>query len=218
MTRIKVCGIKEPEHAALVADLGVEFLGLVFAASPRMVTPHKARELARTLSSLKSKPSTVGVFVDVKADEVNRIADYCNLDWVQLSGSETWEYCHSMERPVIKAIKVGSSGERNIIHEDILRGRQGISNDRLILLLDAKVNGLFGGSGKTFDWNLIPDMPSGYRAMIAGGLEPLNVGSLIEQKHPWGVDVSSGVEIGGKKDAVKIRSFVKKVRESSQHE
>ena len=179
-----------------------------------MVSPQKALELVHTAAKMKPKPLMVGVFVNLRPQEVNDIADYCKLDWVQLSGNETWEYCWLIKKPIIKAIKIDPSIEDNGICENLVYGQQFFSGEKLIFILDTKMGGIFGGSGKTFDWSLIPDLSNELPVLVAGGLNPENVSSLIDQKHPWGVDVSSGVETDGLKDPSLITAFVKEIRKN----
>jgi phosphoribosylanthranilate isomerase len=214
MTRIKICGITESRHILVASQLGVDFVGMVFASSPREISPQKAQEIVQTAAEMKPRPSMVGVFVNLKPDEVNNIADYCGLDWVQLSGNETWDYCRLIEKPLIKVIKVDSLVLSANLRDELIRGQRSLNKEKLIFLLDTKESGGYGGSGKSFDWSLIPALSEELPVFIAGGLNHRNVSSLIMEKHPWGVDVSSGVETDGSKDASLITAFVKEVRKN----
>jgi len=212
MTRIKICGIRCKAHALAAVEAGADFIGLVFAPSRRQVSPQKALPLVEVVRGLRSRPAVVGVFVNAAAQEVNHIADYCQLDWVQLSGDETWQYCQELKKAIIKVIHVSSGQKTDEILADIETGYQLLPEKELVCLLDSRVEGAYGGTGQVFNWQLAREVSVRFPVMIAGGLTPANVGQLVREVQPWGVDVSTGVESNGLKDASKIRAFVKAVR------
>jgi phosphoribosylanthranilate isomerase len=215
MTRIKICGITEASQALAAAEAGADYLGLVFASSRRRVIPIKAAEIVKAVKGSAAFPAVVGVFVNAPAADVNFIADACRLDWVQISGDESWEYCREIRKPLIRVMHVFSSSTGNDIREEIEKGYRYFPEDRLIYLLDTRVQGAYGGTGQAFDWQLAGEVSAQYPVIIAGGLTPENVGPLIEKARPWGVDVSSGVETGGQKDILKIREFIRKVKNTT---
>ncbi len=212
MTIIKICGLSEVQHALAAAEAGADFLGLVFARSRRQVSVKKALEVAEAVHALKPCGVVVGVFVNSAADEVNRIAENCHLDWVQLSGDETWHYCQQIERPIIKTIHVSNTDTPGEIASEIATGYRLLSEKQLVCLLDSKVEDAYGGTGKTFDWDLAREVTAKFHVIIAGGLNPINVGQVVKEIEPWGVDVSSGVETDGEKDTAKIKEFIQAVR------
>lgn len=216
MTRIKICGIREEVHALAAVEAGADFIGFVFAPTRRQVSPAKAREIVDTVKKSSSAIKTVGVFVDTPASEVNRIADFCGLDWVQLSGNESWEYCRQIARPIIKAIRIGQQ-LREEINAELTVGLKTLSPQRFITLLDSQVEGKYGGTGITFNWRLVQQVAKEFPVIIAGGLNPENVAQAIEIATPWGVDVSSGVETDGTKDIAKIKAFIEAVRRTDDN-
>ena len=211
MTRVKICGIKEEVHALAAAEAGADFIGLVFARSQRQVTPAQAEKIASAVKKSGNTPEVVGVFVNMPAAEVNRIADFCHLDWVQLSGDESWDYCKELAKPIIKVVRIGERQQPDGICADLAAGEK-VLTQKHIYLLDSQAKGRYGGTGKTFDWSLARQVAEQFPVIIAGGLTPENVAQAIEMAAPWGVDVSSGVETGGIKDIGKIRAFIEAVR------
>jgi len=217
LTLVKICGLREPEHALAAAEAGADFIGLVFAESQRRVTLDQARALARALGEPPSaaavgdarhiemllqrkRPLLVGVFADADAETIDRTAEAVGLDLVQLSGDEPWDICDRLSLPVLKAVKVrdGTSAE-----EIIAALRPGA-----VPLLDTHAEGALGGTGRPFDWSVAAEVARRFPIVLAGGLTPENVGEAVRRVRPWAVDVSSGVETDGVKDVGKIRAFI----------
>ena len=209
MTRVKICGIKEPSQAVAAAGAGADYIGIVMAPSKRQVDIEQAKAIVAAVKG--SQTLSVGVFVNMPSAEINRIAKYCNFDRIQLSGDESWEYVRELHRPAIKAVKVSKehTGDR-LLNE--LSGGYKKADYYFLPLLDCAVNGSYGGSGKAFDWSIAKVAAGKYRFVLAGGLTPENVGEAIASARPWGVDVSSGVETNGSKDIEKIKRFISTVR------
>ncbi len=203
MVKIKVCGLTNVEDAKASANLGVDFIGFVFAESPRHVKKEEAKKIIGELPGTVKK---AGVFVNEEIGIVEDIANFCGLDVLQFHGEEDPDYClHFVEqKEVFKAFRLKDK-------DDIIP----IQSYRVsAYLLDTFVEGLYGGTGKTFNWQLAVEVKKfGCPIVLSGGLNAKNVGEVIRKVHPEIVDVSSGVEaVPGKKDPEKLREFVENVR------
>ncbi len=212
MVKIKICGVMDVKTALAASEAGADMLGLVFAPSSRRVTPQMAQTISNVLSGLPRCPELVGVFVNSPADEVNGIAALCRLDRVQLSGKEGWDYCRAIEHPIIKTLHVEPETDAVRLLANIEAGSAIALAKNLVYLLDTGAAGAYGGTGRSFDWRIIRDICKHFDVMVAGGLTPDNVADLLGQARAWGVDASSGLETGGKKDISKIRAFINAVR------
>ncbi len=200
-TRVKICGITRIEDALAVAASGADAIGLVFyEKSPRHVGIASA---ARIVAALPPFVSVVGLFVNASVDAVREVLAQVPLDLLQFHGDETPEYCGQFHKPYLKAIRV-KPGVDLIQCAALFDEAQG-------LLLDAHVEGIPGGTGEVFDWELIPHdlrLP----LILSGGLDVRNVAGAIDSVQPYAVDVSSGVEASkGIKDAEKIAGFMHEV-------
>ena len=218
MTRVKICGITNKPDALGAARFGADMLGFVFyRASKRYVDPKLAREINKEIPGSAAK---VGVFVDEERDKVLAIAEDAGLDILQFHGSETAEYCayFSPQFKVMKAFRVKDKMG--------LTGVSGYNTD--YYLFDtyddrpASAGGTVGkastplaagGTGKVFDWSLLEDLNISKPFLVSGGLNAANVGKAIKKLMPYGVDVSSSLEISpGKKDMGLVKRFIEEVR------
>lgn len=198
--RIKICGIQDAATGYATALAGAEAIGMVFVPGRRQVTPERAREICQELPPFVTK---VGVFMDIPAEEVRQIVKYCGLDTVQLHGSESPEYCRELGLSCIKAISISGSKSVARINDYPVKA----------VLFDTYVQGLKGGTGKVFNWQLLNNLQLKLPFILAGGLTPENVGRALVLLNPYGVDVSSGVESDGQKNIQLIREFINRVRE-----
>ncbi len=186
MVRIKICGITCNEDALFCANLGVHALGLVFyEKSPRFLQVEKAEEIIRYVPPLVS---WVGVFVDEDPKRILEISRYLGLSAVQLHGSESPQVCEILRKEGLRVIKA-----LRVKEEKDLEGWEEYRKVVSALLFDTKVEGLPGGSGQRFRWEILKGLKE-VPFILAGGLTPENVREAIEIAKPWGVDVSSGVE------------------------
>ncbi len=220
MTRVKICGITNVEHARCALEAGADMLGFVFAPSRRRISQADCAEIvARCLEGFPKEQRdwlAVGVFVNQPLLDVVEAADVCGLDAIQLSGDESLDYCRQMPRPLFRVVHMpsllavpGPAGAEGRLRE--LRAESAAAR----LLLDAGGPGQWGGTGASFDWGLLGE--AARDCIAAGGLNPTNVDEAISTMRPWAVDVSTGVESAGRKDPILIQHFIAEVRRSDEH-
>ena len=198
--RVKFCGITNLDDAAEAVRLGAWAIGLIhYDRSPRCVDPAVAAEIA---AAFRRKCEIVGVFVNPTLEEVDRAVENENLAMVQLNGAEGGQFCAEVARrtgvKVIKAIHVSSAAD--------IHAAEAFRTD--FHLFDKRGKGLWGGTGESFDWELLRRHRSEVPAILAGGLNPANVAHAIDVAHPYAVDVASGVEAEpGRKDHAAMTAF-----------
>ena len=201
-TRVKICGITRIEDARHAVRLGADAIGLVFfRGSPRYVSIEQAQNIAQVVPGFVAR---VGLFVNASLDEIHAVAKRVPLDLIQFHGDEQAEFCEQVGLPYIKALKIRSAKDFELFKPEYLSARG--------VLVDAYSPVLQGGTGKTFDWSLIP--PGFANALVlAGGLTDQNVAEAIQRVKPYAVDVSSGVEVApGIKELTKLQKFMTEVR------
>lgn len=209
---IKICGVRSPEIAQVVAECGADLMGLIFAPSRRKVSPEQARRIVAGFpKSINSRPGVVGVFVNERVEVMNEFSDAVALDFVQLSGDEPPEVQSEISRRVIRALRLASGTS---VDEACRLAEQYLdcATPASALLLDTDVAGSYGGNGIQGDWEVARHLAERYPIILAGGLRPETVGDALSTVQPFGVDVSSGVETDGTKDATKIRRFIETAR------
>jgi phosphoribosylanthranilate isomerase len=202
---VKICGITRPEDAELAVELGAWAIGLIFhEPSPRKVEPETAAQIG---SAFHRRAEVCGVFVNRPLEDVVQLADACTLTMVQLHGDEGPEFCSAVAQrtgaKVMKAARVKDAA-----------ALQALSAFRRVdyHLVDAHDPDLFGGTGQTFDWDLLRNRRSKVPLVLSGGLTPENVADGIARVRPWGVDTASGTEASpGVKDPGKVQAFFRAV-------
>jgi phosphoribosylanthranilate isomerase len=199
--KVKICGMTNLKDVKVAVDGGVDAVGFIFyKKSPRSVTMQAVRKIVLELPPFVD---SVGVFVNETAEQINKIADRCNLDRVQLHGNESPTFCKKIRRRVIKAIRV----------KDIQSLKKLSDYPVSSFLLDTFSEDQYGGTGRVFDWNLAYPAKKYGPIILAGGLTPNNVRQAIQRIQPYGVDVCSGVESQpGIKDHKKMQIFLKNVK------
>ena len=206
-TRIKVCGITGLEDARAAVAAGADGLGFIFVEqSPRLVDPDMVRAIT---GELQPFVDSIGVFCNEEIEVVEEIVNYCSLTLVQLHGAESPEYCKSVSCPVIKSFSIHpeSQSEELAAYSEVVSG----------FLLDTFHKDMAGGTGMVFDWKLVEQIQPPGPFILAGGLNPDNVGEAIRQVKPFAVDVNSGVEYQpGRKDTDKLKSFADEVRKADE--
>ena len=199
--KVKICGMTNLKDVKVAVDSGVDAVGFIFyKKSPRSVTMQAVRKIVLELPPFVD---SVGVFVNETAEQINKIADRCNLDRVQLHGDESPAFCNKIRCRVIKAIRV----------KDIQSLKKLSDYPVSSFLLDTFSEDQYGGTGRVFDWNLAYPAKKYGPIILAGGLTPNNVRQAIQRIQPYGVDVCSGVESQpGIKDHKKMQIFLKNVK------
>lgn len=200
--RVKICGVTTVADAVGCASLGASAIGLNFVpSSPRRIGPERAREIARALRG--AGVLVVGVVADLPVSSMRALLDEAELDCLQLHGDEPPEALEPLLPRAYKAARIGDA-------DDAQRARAFPGEH---LLVDAKVEGVLGGTGATFDWKLVRALARERKLTLAGGLRPDNVARAVAAIVPYGVDVSSGVESApGEKDLDAVRAFIRAAR------
>jgi phosphoribosylanthranilate isomerase len=203
--RTKICGITLPEDARFAADQGADAVGFIFySQSPRYVRPEKAAEI---VVGLPPFVTSVGVFVNSGRQLIESTIREVGLRAIQLHGDETPEECEGFTVPVIRALRVGTNFD--------VRDLEGFPVNTF--LLDTARDGLYGGTGQTFDWAVAGDASQKSRIILSGGIGPANVADAVAKVNPYGVDCGSGVEQRpGVKDHGKIVAFFKALKSQEQ--
>lgn len=200
IVNIKICGIRTIKDIEIINKYYIQYAGFIFAkGSKRQLSIEEAKNLRK---ELKKDIKAVGVFTYTSIDEVNTIADYCNLDIVQLHSNETVEDCSRANRKVWKSISVKLDEMIDIEKYKQVDG----------ILFDTYKQNTLGGSGEVFNWDKVKGLSQKYFIILAGGLNENNIVEAINIVKPQVVDICSGVETNGFKDEIKIKNIVRRVR------
>ena len=194
---VKICALLEPGDAAAAAAAGADMLGVIFAPSWRRRTVAEAR---RIFDAAPAGPERVGVFVDAPLAEVEEVAQACDLDRIQLGGSEDPDYCAALGSRAVKTLRLPRD-EAIVADFDVK-----------LFHLDTAHDTRAGGTGESWDYATARSLTRGHPVLLAGGLTPDNVATAIADARPFGVDVASGVETDRAKDPDKIEAFVQRAR------
>ena len=203
---VKICGVRTTGDARACVELGASSIGINFVpASPRCVDAGTARALARAAHAANPRTVVVGVVADLPLDAMRELLRDAELDCLQLHGAESHATLTALLPHAYKAARIATA-------DDVARARAYPGD---YLLVDAKVEGLLGGSGATFDWALVKDLARVRHLTLAGGLTPDNVERAVRELAPYCVDVASGVEPAGApgvKDLTLVKSFIRAAR------
>lgn len=209
---VKICGLRDREHAIAATQAGADLLGFIFAPTRRYVAPHIARDAILAARAVSTRPFlAVGVFVNASGDEMGRIAREAGLDVIQLSGDEAPDVISTLKLPVLRAIRPAPGATAADVLADVSRTN---GQCPVAYVLDGFHAGHYGGTGVRADWRLAAELSGQIPTVLAGGLSPDNVAAAIGTVNPLGVDVSTGVERDGVKDAGLIAAFVDAAREA----
>jgi len=198
--KVKICGLQAVEPALFAVENGADAIGFVFAESKRKISTLTAKNI---IDQLPKETKKVGVFVNPSREKIEQTVSATGINYIQLHGDESPEFCHSIPYPVIKAFSIETKQDLQKIHDYSCE----------YVLLDGPKGSYYGGNGVTFDWGLLSEFDfKKKKVILAGGLNPVNVGAAVAEAKVYMVDVSSGVETNGVKDLSKIKSFLTTVK------
>jgi len=203
---VKICGITSLNDAKIAVDYGASAIGLIFfQGSQRYVDPG---EVKNWILDIPKNVKKVGVFVNEKIENIHSIVRGLNLDFIQLHGHESPDYCDQMIKPVIKVFRVGDDFDPNVLKDYQVAA----------FLFDTYQKGRPGGTGENFNWDLIADLKTNAPIILSGGLNASNILDGIKAVNPSAVDINSGVEsIPGIKDGWKVENIFSKLENTKGH-
>ena len=206
MIPVKICGITSYKDADIAVSYGASAIGMIFYQdSPRYIYSAKVKEW---ISAIPEKVKKVGVFVNEKKKNINTIVEELKLDYIQLHGDESPEYCDKMIKPVVKAFQIGTDFDPDVLNNYEVHA----------FLFDTYQKGIHGGTGKSFNWGLISDLKIDTPIILSGGLNSENIIKGIETVQPSAIDVNSGVESEPRvKDRTKVEKLFNIIKHSNHN-
>lgn len=209
---VKICGLREPEHAAAAASAGADLIGFILAPSRRQITPEQARAcIDAARREARQTILAVGIVVDSTAPEVIDAIARSGVDLIQLHGSEPSEFPSLLPVPTLRAFSPVPAATLATEHDRITAALD-VDVPPVAIVVDGYHPGGSGGAGVRADWALASALAKNFPLILAGGLDPSNVADAIRTVRPLGVDVSSGVEVDGVKSVDRIAEFVANAR------
>jgi phosphoribosylanthranilate isomerase len=203
--KVKICGLTSLHDVRFVSGARADYIGFIFyEESPRHIEPAKAGAVINWIEG----PEFVGVFVNQPLDDVNMIARQTGIDLVQLHGNESAEYCSLVEKPVIKVLHISDQTESDKVEKKIKSYRPEVD----YFLFDTRIDEKWGGTGQSFDWEILQKLNSDVPFFLSGGLNVDNIRTACETAQPYAVDVSSGLENEpGVKSFDKVEAFMNEI-------
>lgn len=211
---VKICGLRDARIAQVAIDAGADAIGFILAPARRQIGIEDLADVVANLDRSSNHPAIVGVTVNAPSSDITEAVRVGGVETIQLSGDESPEIMEQIDVPVIKALRFAAGTSFEDATREVDRWFSA-SKPAARVIVEGHAHGAYGGTGTRADMELVEKLALRYPIVLAGGLDPDNVEGAIAQARPWGVDVSSGVETAGEKDAGKIMSFVQRARAAS---
>jgi phosphoribosylanthranilate isomerase len=208
---VKICGLRDAASAQVAVDAGADALGFILAPARRQISVENVADILGSLDRSSNHPAAVGVTVNASIEDIQRAVQVGGVEAIQLSGDETPDMLQAIDVPVFKALRFPPGMEFEDATREVDRWFSAATPAARVIV-EGHAPGSYGGTGASADPELVEKIALRYPVVLAGGLTPDNVAGAIANARPWGVDVSSGVELDGRKDPAKIMAFVQQAR------